>query len=75
LLGLLPAATAAVCRALRQYAARHRQAALLPAPSQGLRSELGIAVVPAGVGVFTALAALLPARTESRRRRDGDASC
>lgn len=61
LLGLLLAVTGAVCRASRQDAARRRQAALLPALSQGLRRELGIAIVLIGVGVFAALSARLAA--------------
>lgn len=61
LLGALLAATVAVWRGLRQYAARRRQAALMPWLSQGLRSELGIVIVLIGVGVFAALAALLAA--------------
>ena len=60
-LGLLLAATAAVCWALRQYAARRRQAALIPALQQRLRAEVGVAIVLIGVGVFAALATLLAA--------------
>ena len=60
-LGLLLAATAAVCWALRQYAARRRQAALIPALPQRLRAEVGVAIVLIGAGVFAALAALIAA--------------
>jgi undecaprenyl-diphosphatase len=58
-LGLLLAATAASNWVLPQYAAHRRQAALVPALPQGLRSGIGMAVVLIGVGVFAALAALL----------------
>lgn len=60
-LGLLLAATAAVCWALRRYAARRRQAALIPALPQRLRAEVGFAIVLIGAGVFAALAALIAA--------------
>ena len=60
-LGLLLGLTAATCLALRRYAARRRQAALMPALPQRLRGEVGIAIVLVGVGAFAALAAQLAA--------------
>lgn len=60
-LGVLLGATVVTCRALRRYAARRRQATFAPAVPQGLRVELGVAIVLIGVGVFAALAVLLAA--------------
>ncbi len=60
-LGLLLAATAAVCRAWRKYAARRRQAALMPGLPRRLLTVVGAGIVLTGAGVFAALAAQLAA--------------
>lgn len=60
-LGVLLGATAAICWALRRYAALRRQATPAAALPQGLRSEVGIGIALIGVGVFSGLASLLAA--------------